>query len=94
MHMYSIINAENLKLFEPSLLDDDLDEDSRLPSVDDLRMEEEDHLEEDIILEQRVRETRRGKYENFRIGKKGQLPSKSKWYRRDKVEKEFPHLMI
>ncbi|KAM1061380.1 hypothetical protein ACFX2A_026418 [Malus domestica] len=45
MVMYSIINAENLKLLEPSMLDDDPDEDTRLPSVDDLRMEQEDALE-------------------------------------------------
>ncbi|CAL2237443.1 unnamed protein product [Prunus armeniaca] len=39
MHMYSVINAENLKLFEPSLLDNDPEENTRLPSVDDLRIE-------------------------------------------------------
>ncbi|CAL2228946.1 unnamed protein product [Prunus armeniaca] len=57
MHIYSVINGENLKLFEPSLLDDDLDEDTRLPSVDDLKIEREDPLQEDYILEHKVRET-------------------------------------
>ncbi|KAI5335209.1 hypothetical protein L3X38_025342 [Prunus dulcis] len=57
MHMYSIINAENLKIFEPSLLDD-LDKDTCLPSIDGLKIEREDHLQEDCILEQKVRETR------------------------------------
>ncbi|CAL8152322.1 unnamed protein product [Prunus armeniaca] len=80
MHMYSIINAENLKLFEPSLLDDDLDEDTCLPSVNDLKIEREDPLQEDCIMEQKVRETRHGKYEYFCIGRKSQLPRKSKWY--------------
>ncbi|CAL9025033.1 unnamed protein product [Prunus brigantina] len=41
MHMYSVINAENLKLFEPSLLDDP-DQDTHLPSIDDLKIERED----------------------------------------------------
>lgn len=37
MHMYSIINAEYLKPFESSLLDDDEDvHDSQLSSLDDL----------------------------------------------------------
>ncbi|CAL8994908.1 unnamed protein product [Prunus brigantina] len=94
MHMYSVINAENLKLFEPSLLDDDPEEDTRLPSVDDLRIEREEPLQEDCILEQKVRETRHGKYAYFRIGSKGQLPSKSKWYIRDKAIIEFPHLNV
>ncbi|KAI5350875.1 hypothetical protein L3X38_003766 [Prunus dulcis] len=57
MHMYSVINAENLKLFESCLLDDDPDEDTRLPSVDDLKIEQEDLLQEDCILGQKVRET-------------------------------------
>ncbi|KAI5353253.1 hypothetical protein L3X38_006146 [Prunus dulcis] len=94
MHMYSVINAENLKLFEPSLLDDDPEEDTRLPSVDALRIEQEDPLYEDCLLEQKVRETRHGKYEYFCIGRKGQLPSKSKWYIRDKAIIEFPHLNL
>ncbi|CAL2244419.1 unnamed protein product [Prunus armeniaca] len=94
MHMYSVINAENLKLFEPSLLDDDPEEDTRLSSVDDLWIEREDRLHEDCILEQKVRETRHGQYEYFRIGSKGQLPSKSKWYIRDKAKIEFPHLNL
>ncbi|CAL8168286.1 unnamed protein product [Prunus armeniaca] len=50
MHMYSVINAGNLQLFEPSLLDNDPDEDTSLPSVDDLKIEREDHLHEDCIL--------------------------------------------
>ncbi|KAI5350963.1 hypothetical protein L3X38_003854 [Prunus dulcis] len=39
MHIYSVINAQNLKLFEPSLLDNDPNEDTRLPSVDNLKIE-------------------------------------------------------
>lgn len=50
MHMYSVINVENLKLFEPSLLDDDPNEDTCLPSIDDLRMEWEDPFEEYITI--------------------------------------------
>ncbi|KAI5312031.1 hypothetical protein L3X38_041204 [Prunus dulcis] len=51
----SVINAENLTLFEPSLLVDDPDEDTCLPSVDDFKIEREDPLHEDCILEQKVR---------------------------------------
>ncbi|KAI5317368.1 hypothetical protein L3X38_037075 [Prunus dulcis] len=93
MHMYSVINAENLKLFEPSLLDDP-DEDTHLPNVDYLKIEREDPLQEDCILKQMVRETQHGKYKYFCIGRKDQLPSKSKWYIQDKVIAEFPHLTI
>lgn len=55
--MYSVINAKNLKFFELFLLDDDLDEDIFLPSIENLKMEWEYPLEKDNILEQKVRET-------------------------------------
>ena len=35
MHIYSVVNAENLRLFEPSLIEDP-EEQSQLPSIDDL----------------------------------------------------------
>ena len=35
MHIYSVVNADNLRLFEPSLIED-LEEKSQLPFVDDL----------------------------------------------------------
>ena len=34
MHIYSVVNAENLRLFEPSLIEDP-EEKSQLPSIDD-----------------------------------------------------------
>ena len=83
-----------MKLFEQSLLDDDPDEDTHLPSIDDLKMEREDPLEDNCILEQKVHETRHRKHEYFHIGRKSQLPNKSKWYIRDKAVIEFPHLNI
>ncbi|CAL2270788.1 unnamed protein product [Prunus armeniaca] len=53
-------------------------EDTRLPSVEDLKIEREVPMQEDCILEQKVCEISNGKYEYFHIGRKGQLPSKSK----------------
>lgn len=73
MQMYLVINADNLKLFEPSLLDEDSNKETRLSSVDDLWVEQEDPLSEDCILEKKVMETRRRKYDSFRISKKRQL---------------------
>ena len=35
IHIYSIVNAENLRLFEPSLIEDP-EEKSQLPSIDDM----------------------------------------------------------
>ena len=38
MHIYSVINADNMRLFEPLLIED-LEEESQLPSIDDLLLE-------------------------------------------------------
>ncbi|KAI5335212.1 hypothetical protein L3X38_025345 [Prunus dulcis] len=62
-----------------STLKSPLETKTDLPSVDDLKIEQEDPLQEDCILEQKVHETRHGKSEYFHICRKGQLPSKSKW---------------
>ena len=35
MHIYSVINAKSLRLYEPSMIED-LEEQSQLPSIDDL----------------------------------------------------------
>jgi len=90
--MYSVINAEYLKLFEPPLLDDDGDDKMVLPQVDDLWFDREDPLQEDCILERKVTTTRRGEREAFRIGRAGQVPSKAKWFSKDQGALEFPNL--
>ena len=77
MQMYSVINTEYLKPFEPSLLDDD-----------------EDPLTADCILEKKATKTRCGQIESYRIGRKGQLPSKSKWFHKEQGIQEFPHFQF
>ncbi|CAL8152621.1 unnamed protein product [Prunus armeniaca] len=59
--MYSVINAEYLKPFEPSLLDDDEDvKDSQLLPLDDLWLEREDPLTANCILEKKATTSRHG----------------------------------
>ncbi|CAL9018651.1 unnamed protein product, partial [Prunus brigantina] len=56
--MYSVINAEYLKPFGPSLLDDDEDfKDSQLPPLDNLWFEREDPFMVDCILEKKATTT-------------------------------------
>ncbi|GJT73574.1 transposable element [Tanacetum coccineum] len=57
-----------LKLFEPSMLDDEPGE--SLPFVDDLVTEKETVLTEDTIVERKTSSTRRGERQSFQIGKK------------------------
>ena len=70
MHIYSVINVENLRLYEPSLIEDP-EEKSQLPSIDDLLHEYLNELEEDTVLGRKVRTTHRGDVEYLRIRLKG-----------------------
>ena len=92
--MYSVINAEYLKLFEPPLLNDDGDNKTVLPSVEDLWFDREDPLVEDCILERKVTTTRKGERTTFLIGRAGQVPSKAKWFSKEKGTLEFPNLQF
>jgi hypothetical protein len=52
--MYAIVNVENLKLYEPPLIDDH-GEHVQIPSIDDFSPEYLTELHEDTILDRRMR---------------------------------------
>ena len=92
MSIYSVVNADKLKLFEPSMLDEDADNPTDLPAMDEMELGQEMPLTEDFIVEQKVIETRGGSKHRYRIGSKGTLPSRAKWYTKEEGYKAFPHL--
>jgi hypothetical protein len=49
MHIYLVANVENFKLYEPSMLDQEIDE-KFLPTIEDLAPKSKVELEEDAIL--------------------------------------------
>jgi hypothetical protein len=59
MHIYSVINVEKLKLFEPPMIMDH-DEEVAIPLVDDFSSKYLDELNEDTILDRRKRTSHRG----------------------------------
>jgi hypothetical protein len=93
MYIYSIVNVENLKLFEPPMIMDQ-DEEVSIPSVDEFSPEYLDELQEDIIPDRRTRTSYRGDVDYLRVGLRGTCPSKAKWIEKDKVRGLFPHLPI
>ena len=93
MHIYSVVNIENLKHFEPPMIMDQ-DEEISIPSVDEFSPEYLDELQECIILDRRMRTSRRGDVDYLRVGLKGTHPSKANWIEKDKVRGLFPHLPI
>jgi hypothetical protein len=53
MQMYAVVNVENLKLYEPPLIDDQ-GEHVQIPSIDDFSPEYLTELQEDTILDRRM----------------------------------------
>ena len=92
MQMYSIVNVENVHLYEPPLIVDQ-ESDIQLPSIEDFSPKYLDELKEDIILDRRTHTSKRGSVDYLRIGLKGRKPSKEKWMEVEKVRDIYPHLL-
>ena len=58
MQMYSIFNVENLRVYEPPLIDDQ-GSDVQLPSIEYFSPKFLDELKEDTILDRRTRASKR-----------------------------------
>jgi hypothetical protein len=93
MQMYAVFNVENLKLYEPPLIDDQ-GEHVQIPSIDDFSPEYLTELQEDTILDKRMRTSKRGNVEYLRVGLKGMNPRKAKWIEVGRVRELYPHLHI
>jgi hypothetical protein len=58
MHIYPVVNVENLKLYEPSMLDQE--EEQVLPSIEDLAPNAQAKFAKDIVSQKQSRTTRQG----------------------------------
>ena len=92
MHIYSVVNAESLRLFEPSLIEDP-EEQSQLPSIDDLLPKYLNELDENTFLEKKVRNMCKGDVEYLRIELKDSKPSGEKWIEIKQARNLYPHLI-
>jgi len=93
MQIYSIVNVENLKLYEPPLIMD-TEEVGTGPTVDEFAPEYLDDLSKYIVLDKRSKTSRWGDVECLRVGFKGMHPSKAKWLEKERVREQFPHFPI
>lgn len=92
MHIYLVVNVDSFRLFEPSLIKDPEGQ-SQLPSIDDLLPEYLNELQEDTVLDMKVRTTHTGDVEYLRIGLKGSKPSSAKWMKIGQERNLYPHLI-
>eukprot|EP00253_Pinus_taeda_P022890 PITA_22890 len=86
------LNHDCLRLFEPSMIEDPKEQ-CQLPSIDDLLPEYLNELQEETVLDTKVRTTCKGDVEYLRIGLKGLKPSSEKWIEIGQVRQQYPHLV-
>jgi hypothetical protein len=91
MQMYAVVNVDNLRLYDPPLIDKQ-GEHVHIPSIDDLSPEYLSELHEDTILGRMMRTSKQGNVEYLQVGLKGTNPSNTKWIEVAKVRELYPHL--
>ena len=64
MQIYSVVNVENLKLYEPPMIVDK-ETNIQIPSVDDLAPKYMRKLQDDAILDRNVRTSQGGMLRTF-----------------------------
>ena len=84
MQIYFVVNVENLRLYEPPLIEDQ-GENVHIPSIEEFSLEYLDELQQDTILDKITRTSKRGSVNYHRVGLKGTNPSKAKWIEIGKV---------
>ena len=92
MQIYSVVNVDKLKLYEPSMIMDE-DESAQIPSIDDFAPECMTELQEDIVLDRKVHTSKRGNVEYLRVGLKCINPSKARWMEIGRVRELYHHLV-
>ena len=92
IQMYSVDNVENLRSYEPPLIDDQ-GNDVQLPCIEDLLPKFLDELNEDTLIERRIRASKRGSVDYFQVGLKGSNTSNPKWMEVGKLRELYPHLL-
>jgi hypothetical protein len=73
-----MVNAKYLKLFEPSILDEE-EEPQVLPSIEEFTPHTLEYLKENLVLQCKERVTHRGLHEMWKICLKGQISRKEMW---------------
>ena len=83
MQIYSVVNVENIKLYEPPMIMDE-ETNMQIPSVDDMAPEYMKELQDYVILDRNVRTSRRGMLSTFEWGLKACILAKQDGWRLEK----------
>lgn len=71
----------------------DPEEDTQTPTIDDLEPKYVNELQEDTIMDKKVRTSSHADVEYIRVGLKGMNLSKARWMEIGRVRELYPHLI-
>ena len=87
--IHDVLNVNNLKLFEPPLLDEAVTVHHPVDNIPDFQPP----LLSDQILDSHIRTTRKQQYISYLVGRKGHPPAQAKWMSAETLKRKFPHLL-
>ena len=90
MQIYSIVNVENLRLYEPPMIFYQ-EENAQIQYIEYFSLEYLNELQEDSIHNRSIRTSCGGNMEYLRGGLKGIIPSKVRWTYIRKLREFYPH---
>jgi len=86
--IHDVLNVNNLKLYVPSLLDEEVTITHPVDNIPDFQLP----LLKDTILDTKCCMTRNTQYISFLIGRRGQTPTQAKWMTKDALQRTLPQL--
>ncbi len=87
--IHDVLNVNNLKLFEPPLLEESVTIHHPVDTIPDFQPP----LLKDTILDFMKRDTRHQPYFSYLVGRKGHTPAKAKWINAETLQHNFPQLV-
>jgi hypothetical protein len=88
--VHNFINVNNLKLFEPSLLEEPIIITHLVDNIPNFQLP----MAKDTILDTRSRSTRHQTYTSYLVARQGQTPTQGKWITTDVLHNKFLHLLM
>ena len=89
--LHPVFNVDHLRPYFPPLLDTSEVAEQLTPT--ELNPDCMEQATTDWIMDMKIENTRRQKIQLYRVVKFGQLLHQGKWFTRDQVQQNFPHLM-
>ena len=86
----NVINVNNLKLFEPPLLEDAVSITHPVDKIPDFQLP----VAHDTLLDNRTRSTRNKVHTSYLVARQGQTPAQAKWITSTALKTMLPQLLM